>query len=75
MAKRRRKRRRQQAVALNEKAYVNRQALIGHAIMNAVILIAYIVEFIKGSRDWDYTLIMAFLTIVSILGEYWLYHK
>lgn len=75
MAKHRRKRRRQQAVALNEKAYVNRQALIGHAIMNAVILIAYIVEFIKGSRDWDYTLIMAFLTIASILGEYWLYHR
>ena len=55
--------------SLNEKAYVNQQALTGHLIMNAVILIAYVIEFIKGSRDWDYVLMIAILTIGPILGE------
>ncbi len=56
-------------VALNEKAYVNKQVLTGHLIMNSAILIAYFVESLKGARDWDYFLIVAFLTVGSILGE------
>ena len=66
--KKRRKRARQ-PLALNEKAYINKQALTGHVIMNAVILIAYFVEFIIGTKGWDYLLIMAFLTICPLLGE------
>ncbi|MBQ9489173.1 MAG: hypothetical protein IKO41_03315 [Lachnospiraceae bacterium] len=61
--------------ALNEKAFVNRQARIGHLIMNVSILFAYIVELIKGSRTWDYILAIALLTVLPVLGEYCLCHK
>ena len=76
MAKKRRKRRLNQVAGLNEKAYVNKQALIGRVIMNVTILVAYLVEFIKQSRDLEYTVVMALLTMGSIAGEYALYrHK
>lgn len=75
MAKFRRKRRRKTQAGLNEMAYVNRQALIGHLIMNATILIAYFVEFLKKGRTWDYALIMGLLTCGSIAGEYFLYRR
>ena len=66
--KRRRKSR--QMEGLNEKAYVNQQARIGHAIMNLTILCAYLWEFIRGSRDLSYFLTIALLTAGPILGEY-----
>lgn len=67
--KRRRRVRKVQIADLNEKAYVNKQALIGHAIMNLALLIAYLVEYLKGARTWDYTMIMVLLTVGALLGE------
>ena len=72
MARFKRKRRRNRWIGggLNEKAYVNRQALIGHAIMNAILLVAYLIEFLRGSRDLDYFIMIAILTVGPILGEW-----
>lgn len=72
MARFKRKKRRTRWIGggLNEKAYVNRQALIGHAIMNAILLIAYLVEFLRGSRDLDYMITIAVLTVGPVLCEY-----
>ena len=71
----RRRRRNAANGALNEKAFVNRQARIGHLIMNFSILFAYIVELIKGSRTWDYIFLIAIFTLLPALGEYYLCHK
>lgn len=75
MSGKRRKSKRNTITGFSEKAYVNRQALIGYVIMNVTILVAYVAEFIKGSRDLEYTLIMALLTVGSILGEYAVYRR
>lgn len=78
MARSRYKRRRIKIVRiadLNEKAYINKQALVGHVIMNLAILIAYVVEFFKGARTWDYTLTMVGLASIPIIGEVYVIHK
>ena len=66
---RKRRKRLRQRGALNELAYINRQAWLGHLIMNVAILIAYFLEFLKGTRDWDYILLIALLTVGPIVGE------
>lgn len=68
-AKYKKRRRKLRNVALNEKAYVNSQALTGHVIVNIVILVAYFVEFLMGIRGWDYFFIIMLLTVGAISGE------
>lgn len=74
MARRRRKRR-GNVVSLNEKAYVNRQAFIGFVILNIMMLVAYIAGLIKQSRDLTYTLMVAFLSMGSVLSVWLLYRN
>lgn len=60
---------------LNEKAYINRQAILGHGLVDGVIMLAYLAEFFKGSRSLIYTLIMFLLTVVPVVVEVILYRK
>lgn len=60
---------------ISEKAYINKWAITGHITINTVILLAYILEFIKGARTLPYTLIMAVLTIVPVAVELLLYNR
>ena len=57
----------------NEKAYINKQGLVGHTILDVVIMVAYLIEFFKGSRTLGYTAIMFVLTIGPLVWEYLLY--
>lgn len=59
---------------VSETAYLNKQALLGHAFLDGVILLAYLAEFIKGDRTLAYTLIMAVLTAAPVIFEFF-YHK
>ena len=38
----------------SEKAYVNRTAIMGHTIIDTILLIAYALELFKGSRTLGY---------------------
>lgn len=60
---------------MNEMAYINRQAILGHGILDAVIFLAYLVEYFKGSRSLVYTLVMLLLTAVPVAAEIALYKK
>lgn len=60
---------------MNEMAYINRQAILGHGILDAVIFLAYLVEYFKGSRSLVYTLVMLLLTTVPVAAEIALYKK
>lgn len=60
---------------LDEAAYINRQALIGNCVVNMIILLAYMVEFFKGSRTILYTLGIALLTVGSLVILFILYKK
>lgn len=60
---------------LNEKAYINRQAILGNGIVNGVIMLAYLVEFLKGSRSLLYTLAMLVLTVVPVIVLVAMYKK
>lgn len=59
----------------NEKAYINRQAILGNGIVNAVIMLAYMVEFLKGSRSFLYTLIMFVLTVAPVVFVIMMYKE
>lgn len=59
----------------NEKAFINKQGLIGHTILDVVIMVAYLLEFFKGSRTLGYTAVMFLLTIGPLFVEYYLYKK
>lgn len=63
------------ADTFNEKAYINKQGLLGHTILDAVIMVAYLLEFFKGSRTLGYTAIMFVLTIGPLVWEYLLYKR
>lgn len=61
--------------SFNEKAFINKQGLLGHTILDVVIMAAYLIEFFKGSRTLSYTAIMFLLTIGPVILEYCLYKK
>lgn len=59
----------------DETAYINKQALIGHTILDLVIMAAYLLEFFKGSRTIGYTAVMFLLTVGPLVLEYVYYQK
>ena len=61
--------------SFNETAFINKQALIGHTILDVVIMIAYLLEFFKGARTLGYTAVMVLLTIGPLVLEYACYKK
>lgn len=58
----------------SEKAYVNRTAIIGHTIIDTILLFAYALELFKGSRTLGYFSVFALLCIVPVALE-WLFYK
>lgn len=58
-----------------EKAYINRMALIGHTVIVAVLFLAYTLELIKGSRTVPYYLIFILLASLPVLAEHILYRR
>lgn len=59
----------------SEKAYVNRTAIIGHTIIDTILLVAYSIELFKGSRTLGYFLLFAVLCIVPVALEWLLYRR
>lgn len=59
----------------SEKAYANRTAIAGHTVLDAVLLAAYVLEWIKGARTPGYLLLVALFMIVPVAIEWIVYHK
>lgn len=59
----------------SEKAYINRTAIIGHTIIDSILVVAYSLELFKGSRTLGYFLLFALLCIVPVALEWLLYKK
>ena len=65
-----------QAVSnFSERAFINKQMLIGHTILDTVIMLAYLLEFFKGARSIGYTAIMVLLAMAPLFIEYSMYKK
>ena len=58
----------------NEKEYVNRVAITCHTIVAAVLLLAYIMEWIKGARTMGYMVIVFVFLALPVIFE-WILHK
>lgn len=58
----------------SEKAYVNRTAIIGHTIIDAILFVAYSLELFKGSRTLGYFSIFTLMCIVPVALE-WIFYK
>lgn len=52
------------------KAYINKTVYLTHAILCIIIFVTYLAEFFKKDRSWQYTLMIAALTLVPITVEY-----
>lgn len=59
----------------SEKKYVNKTALMGHAIINSVLFLAYLLEVFKESRTIGYFAIFAVLTVIPVVVEWLIYVK
>lgn len=59
----------------SEKSYVNKVAMTGHTINDAVLLVAYLVELLKGSRTPGYLAFFAILTVAPVAAEWIIYKK
>ena len=60
---------------LSEKAYINRIAIIGHAIIDAVLVLAYAVEVMKGSRTIGYYCFFSLLCMGPVIAELVIYSR
>lgn len=59
----------------NETGYINKVAIGGHIALDTVLLISYLVEFLKGSRTLPYFLVVAAFMILPVVAELILYSK
>lgn len=59
----------------SEKSYVNKTAIMGHTIIDTVLVLAYALELIKGSRTVGYYAVFAAMCIVPVVVEWVLYKK
>lgn len=59
----------------SEKAFVNRTAIMGHTIIDVILLVAYSLELFKGSRTLGYFSVFALLCIVPVALEWFFYKK
>ena len=60
---------------ISEKAYANKWAITGHAIVDAVLFVSYVMELIKDSRTLPYVLFFGALTILPVVVEIIMYKK
>lgn len=59
----------------SEKGYVNRAALCCHMVIIVVLLAAYMVEVLKGSRTTGYYALFAVMALIPIVAEWIIYTK
>ena len=58
-----------------EKSYTNRVASFCYSLINFVLAVAYVVEFLKGTRTITYILVVAAFTIIPTIVVWVLYKK
>ena len=59
----------------SEKAYINRMAITCHTIVDAVLFVAYLLEWVKGSRTLGYFLLMAAFFVIPVVIEWIIYRR
>ena len=59
----------------NDTGYINKVAIGGHIALDTVLLISYLVEFLKGSRMLSYFLVIAAFLIIPVVVELVIYFK
>ena len=59
----------------SEKAYINKIAIIGHASISAVLVLAYAAELAKKARTLGYYLFFVLLCLLPVILEYILYRR
>ncbi|MCM1283115.1 MAG: methyl-accepting chemotaxis protein [Muribaculaceae bacterium] len=59
----------------SEKQIVNKMVLIAYALLNAVLLLSYLVEVFKGSRTLGYYAVFAVLALAPLIAAIVLYRK
>ena len=59
----------------SEKSYVNKVAITGHTIIDTVLVLAYALEVVKGSRTLGYYAIFALLCVAPVVAEIVIYRK
>jgi methyl-accepting chemotaxis protein len=62
-------------MSFSDKAYGNKIAVRLYTAITAILLLAYLLEFIKGSRTFLYILIFSLLCIVPVVLDFILYRK
>lgn len=60
---------------LSEKGFINFVAILGHAIIDAVLFLAYAIELFNGTRTPLYFAVFSFLCIAPIIVEIAIYRK
>ncbi len=60
---------------LSDKAYINRTAITGHAIIDTVLVLAYGIELLKGSRTLGYFSLFSLMCIVPVIAEFMVYSR
>lgn len=60
---------------LNEKAEINKVAVICHGVIAAVLILAYLLEVVKGARTIGYYMIFLVLALGPLIAEITIYKK
>ena len=60
---------------MHETHRINSAGIIAYTIITTVLLFAYVLEFLKGSRTWGYTLVFTVLNLVPYITCLILYRK
>lgn len=60
---------------LTEKGYVNKIGIICHGVIDMVLLLAYLLELVKGSRTPGYFAVIAVMLVLPIVAEVVCYCK
>ena len=61
--------------AFSEKGHINFVAVMGHTVVDAVLLLAYAAELVKGARTPLYFAVFALFCVVPVVVEHILYHR
>lgn len=59
----------------SEKTYINRTTILGHTVIDTILVAAYFIELLKGSRTITYFSVFAILCAAPVAAEWILYKK
>lgn len=59
----------------SEKSIMNRTAIQGHTVIDAVLFLAYAIEVFKGSRTPGYFIVFAVMCVVPVVAEHIMYKR